>query len=154
MKAEYTHKPELYELTSLPNGKIQLTLRENISYEQREANNPEYTPSEIHEVYTEDGEVQEYILPESDVPEKITVDVWCADEYTLIVRPRHGLEADVAANISQYIAEAKSQEAKAAQVQLEKELEAEIKGDIVDTLLDYDYRLMMVEELGGGENGI
>lgn len=36
MKAEYAQQPERFRLCNLPNGKVQIELRENIAQEQRE----------------------------------------------------------------------------------------------------------------------
>lgn len=138
MKTEYTSQPQPFEILPLPTGKVQIILRENITSELRDIAD-----------YRDEAEF------ESDVEtEPALIEVWSADEYTIIKRPRHGLEDDIAANTGKYIAEAKAKDAENRAREAARQYEAEINGSIVDTLLDYDFRLMMLEETGGDINGI
>ena len=87
----------------------------------------------IHEVEREDGTV------------------WVCDEYELPMRRRRGLDEDVTANFDRWLELAKQADAKAATKREEAQLKREIDANLAETLLDYDFRLMMLEELGGGE---
>ena len=87
----------------------------------------------IHEVEREDGTV------------------WVCDEYELPMHRRRGLDEDVTANFDKWVGLAKAEEAKAAAKREEAQLKREIDANLAELLLDYDFRLMLLEELGGGE---
>ena len=87
----------------------------------------------IHEVEREDGTV------------------WVCDEYELPMCRRRGLDEDVTVNFDRWLDLAKAEEAKAAAKREEAQLKREIDANLAEMLLDYDFRLMMLEELGGGE---
>ena len=77
--------------------------------------------------------------------------VWVCDEYELPMCRRRGLNEDVTANFDKWVGLAKAEEAKAAAKREEAQLKREIDANLAERLLDYDFRLMMLEELGGGE---
>ena len=77
--------------------------------------------------------------------------VWVCDEYELPIHRRRGLDEDVTANFDRWLELAKRADAeKAAKAEAAK-LKQELDIKIAEILLDYDFRLMMLEELGGGE---
>ena len=77
--------------------------------------------------------------------------VWVCDEYELPIHRRRGLDEDVTANFDRWLELAKQADAeKAAKAEAAK-LKQELDTKIAEILLDYDFRLMMLEELGGGE---
>lgn len=77
--------------------------------------------------------------------------VWVCDEYELPIHRRRGLDEDVTINFDRWLDLAKGEEAKAAAKREEAQLKREIDANLAEMLLDYDFRLMMLEELGGGE---
>ena len=77
--------------------------------------------------------------------------VWVCDEYELPMHRRRGLDEDVTANFDKWVGLAKAEEAKAAAKREEAQLKREIDANLAELLLDYDFRLMMLEKLGGGE---
>lgn len=87
----------------------------------------------IHEVEREDGTV------------------WVCDEYELPIHRRRGLDEDVTANFGRWLELAKQADAKKAAKAEAAKLKQELDIKIAEILLDYDFRLMMLEELGGGE---
>lgn len=114
---EYAEQPSLFELNSLPNGKVRIDLRECITSVSRE---------------TDDG-IQT---------------VWAADEYSIVQQRRANLSRDIEMNFAEYLKEAKAKE-KAVKAAVElAAFTREMQNSIPDTLLDIDFRLMMLEELG------
>lgn len=87
----------------------------------------------IHEVKREDGTV------------------WVCDEYELPMCRRRGLDEDVTANFDRWLELAKQADAKKAAKAEAAKLKQELDTKIAEILLDYDFRLMMLEELGGSE---
>lgn len=75
--------------------------------------------------------------------------VWVCDEYELPMHRRRGLDEDVTANFGRWLELAKAEDAKAAAKREEAQLKREIDASLAEMLLDYDFRLMMLEELGG-----
>lgn len=77
--------------------------------------------------------------------------VWACDEYELPIHRRRGLDEDVAANFDRWLELAKQADAKKVAKAEAAKLKQELDIKIAEILLDYDFRLMMLEELGGGE---
>lgn len=119
MKVSYSTKPPLYEMYKLPRSIIKVALRENITSHER--------TSDSGEIITE----------------------WTADEYLIDAFMRAELEEDITAHFAEYLARAKADEAKATAAIERAELECEVNKNIAGTLLELDYKLMMIEEFGG-----
>lgn len=119
MKVNYSEKPSLYQFDKLPGGKVLISLRENIT---------------ANEKPDEDGG---------------TLVEWTADEYSLIMLHRAGLKADVENRYADYLARAKSAESADAAAREKAELEAEIQNNLAEKLFDLDYEIMMMKEFGG-----
>ncbi len=113
-KVEFSFKPELSELIKLPNGKIQLFLREAITSGTR------------------------------DMGEDETQEFWKADEYKLTVPYRGNLEKDVAENFGFYLNLAKEQEEAEKQRRETAEYEAEMMKNLPELLLQMNFQLMML----------
>lgn len=75
--------------------------------------------------------------------------VWTADEYTTIVFPRAGLEADIENRYADYLARAKAAESAQAAAKEKEKLEAEMQNNLAETLLEMDYEIMIMKEFGG-----
>lgn len=72
-------------------------------------------------------------------------------EYTLhqiAVQMRPGLAEAIEANFDDWYAAAAERESREIAEKEAKDIEREMSGNILGTLLDYDFRLMMLEELG------
>lgn len=93
-------------------------------------------------------EMRENIISEQRKTDEGTQTVWTADEYALTRTYRAGLAADVATNYAAYLADAKAEEAVRHTADEYEQYLREMNGQLVDTLLDYDFRLMMLEEIG------
>lgn len=70
------------------------------------------------------------------------------DIYQLTVPTRAGLVEAVTASFEAWYAAAQAAETKATNERERKQYEKALTGSIPDVLLDYDFRLMMLEELG------
>lgn len=77
--------------------------------------------------------------------------VWVCDEYELPMCRRRGLDEDVTVNFDRWLELAKQADAKKSAKAEAAKLKQELDTKIAEILLDYDFRLMMLEELGGGE---
>ena len=77
--------------------------------------------------------------------------LWICDEYELPMCRRRGLDEDVTANFDRWLELAKQADAKKAAKAEAAKLKQELDTKIAEILLDYDFRLMMLEELGEGE---
>ena len=75
--------------------------------------------------------------------------LWVCDEYELPMHRRRGLDEDVTANFDRWLELAKRADAKKAAKAEAAKLKQELDTNIAEILLDYDFRLMMLEELGG-----
>lgn len=69
--------------------------------------------------------------------------------YQMPVRLRPGMAESIEANFGDWYAAAAERETAEANARSAAVMEREISGHLMDTLLDYDFRLMMLEELGG-----
>lgn len=81
-------------------------------------------------------------------------EIWKCDEYSLKMQWRRGIYSDVEENFTVWLEKAKAADNTAKLIQEQKKYEHEVNTKLVDILLDYDFRLMMLEELGGDINGI
>lgn len=77
--------------------------------------------------------------------------VWVCDEYELPMCRRRGLDEDIGKNFDTWLEKAKALEAAKEAAKEQKRYERELEAGLAEILLDYDFRLMMLEELGGGE---
>lgn len=68
--------------------------------------------------------------------------------YQITVQMRPGLAEAIEANFDDWYAAAAERERKQTAEQEMETIEQEMSRNIIDTLLDYDFRLMMLEELG------
>lgn len=76
-------------------------------------------------------------------------EIWVADVYSIYRTPRALLEADVEENFDIYLALAKAEEKAWCEKDERDQYEREISGALPNVLLDMDYKIMMLEELGG-----
>lgn len=76
---------------------------------------------------------------------------WVCDEYSLQIQWRRGLDEDIGKNFDTWLEKAKALEAAKEAAKEQKRYERELEAGLAELLLDYDFRLMMLEELGGGE---
>ena len=70
--------------------------------------------------------------------------------YLIDAQPRAGLKAAIEADFGVWYAAAQEHERVSNMAKEEKQAVKEISDNLVDTLLDYDFRLMMLEELAAG----
>ncbi len=68
--------------------------------------------------------------------------------YQLTVRPRPGLVEQIEANFDDWYAAAAEQEKKEMDAKEAEQIEREMTGNMLNMLLDYDFRLMILEEIG------
>ncbi len=71
------------------------------------------------------------------------------DLYLMEVTPRPGLAEAVDAQFDLWYSAAKKAEEDRENAAMMREMEKSITANMAETLLDYDFRLMMLEELGG-----
>lgn len=74
---------------------------------------------------------------------------WICDEYSLQIQWRRGLDEDIGKNFDTWLEKAKALEAAKEAAKEQKRYERELEAGLADMLLDLDFRLMMLEELGG-----
>lgn len=99
------------------------------------------------------GEYEEDLVPQNAVMDTGETDE-CVIEYTydiyqIMTTPRPTLKKDIEKSFDTWYTAAKKKEENALLCAELAKFEQEILGNLEATLLDYDYRLMMLEEFGG-----
>lgn len=75
--------------------------------------------------------------------------VWFADEYSLVMGARPGLAADIEKDFTTWLARAKAEDNARTLAAECATYEKEMAKNLAGALLDMDFRLMMLEEMGG-----
>ncbi len=77
--------------------------------------------------------------------------VWTADEYSLTLSPRLGLEQDIANNTAAYLAQAKAEAERQANEKAAQEYERELMKNMPEMLLELDYKMLLLESGDTGD---
>lgn len=112
-------------------------------------------PSEYELVRLPNGKIIAFLRENitSDIREMddtITT-VWTADEYSLTLSPRLGLEQDIANNTAAYLAQAKAEDTRLTNEKAAQEYERELMKNMPEMLLKLNYQMMMLESSDTGE---